>query len=218
MEKANLLLVEDSRIMAQTLKALLLKTGDYEVSLAINGVEALAKLKVQFFPIILTDLMMPEMDGFQLLQEAKNSKEMVSKENIDPIFLVISSLDQEQDIHRALSLGAYDVIPKPLAEDLFLAKMKNYYRLFQLMWEAEKRFQDIKKLNSEIMDSYENRLLESQCLTGAIEEQKEIYKTHVEIINQIQSLAEPIDGKEREEIMGQCKQFLELDNLGKGQQ
>ncbi|MBI5185031.1 MAG: response regulator [Nitrospinae bacterium] len=215
MNKAKLLIVEDSKIMAKRLHDALSKCESFEIVMAQNGLEALEKLKGEFFPILVTDLIMPVMDGFQLIEEVKNSRDVKREENIDHIIIVVSSMEHKEDIHRAIALGAYDFISKPMDIDLFLAKMKNYHRLYTLMLESEERYQKIKNLNSEIMDGYENRLLESQALTEAIEEQKNIYRKQVEIINDIQKMSESL-GKKGETIIEQCRRFLELDNLGKG--
>ncbi len=164
MDKVNLLLVEDDRAAAYQLGELLEDMEKFNVSRAIDGEEALKKLKEQFFPIILTDLMMPKMDGFQLIEEAKNSSEVKKVENIEQIFVVVSSLEEKKDIRRAISLGAYDVMPKPVDSELFKAKMKNYYGLYQLMQQAETRYRNLKKQNSELvklitqMQSIEKRI------------------------------------------------------------
>lgn len=215
MNKAKLLLVEDSKIMAKRLHDALSKCESFEIVLARNGFEALEKLKNEFFPIVVTDLLMPVMDGFQLIEEAKNSKDVKREENIDHIIIVVSSMEQKEDIHRAIALGAYDVIPKPIDMDLFLAKMRNYHRLYTLMLESEERYRKIRNLNSEIIDGYENRLLEGQALNEAITEQKNIYSKQVEIINDILKTSASL-GKKGETIIQQCRRFLELDNLGKG--
>ncbi len=208
-------MVEDDESMLILIEEYLKKMDCFEFFLARNGLEAFKQMKKEFYPIILTDLMMPEMDGFELIEKTKKSDDIVKKENIEQIFVVISALEKSKDIQRAINLGAYDVLPKPLDRDLFLAKMKNYCLLHELMTDSENRYQKIKEMNKEIIENYENRLLENQSLNEAIEKQKEIYRKQVEILNKIQSLAKTVTTPDGEEILKQCDLLLNLDNLGK---
>ena len=209
------MMVEDDESMLILIEEYLKKMDCFEFFLARNGLEAFKQMKKEFYPIILTDLMMPEMDGFELIEKTKKSDDIVKKENIEQIFVVISALEKSKDIQRAINLGAYDVLPKPLDRDLFLAKMKNYCLLHELMTDSENRYQKIKEMNKEIIENYENRLLENQSLNEAIEKQKEIYRKQVEILNKIQSLAKTVTTPDGEEILKQCDLLLNLDNLGK---
>tara|TARA_B100001964_G_scaffold239041_1_gene305645 strand:- start:1400 stop:2047 length:648 start_codon:yes stop_codon:yes gene_type:complete len=215
MKKIKLMMVEDDESMLILIEEYLKKMDCFEFFLARNGLEAFKQMKKEFYPIILTDLMMPEMDGFELIEKTKKSDDIVKKENIEQIFVVISALEKSKDIQRAINLGAYDVLPKPLDRDLFLAKMKNYCLLHELMTDSENRYQKIKEMNKEIIENYENRLLENQSLNEAIEKQKEIYRKQVEILNKIQSLAKTVTTPDGEEILKQCDLLLNLDNLGK---
>lgn len=215
MEKVKLLLVEDDENNLKLVGHFLKDIDFFEILTAANGLAGLELLKREFIPIIVTDLMMPGMDGFQMIAEAKRSQEVQRKENIDQIFVVISALNRHEDIHRAITLGAYDVLPKPLNRDLFTAKIKNYYNLHRLMVESEGRYQRSKKLNEEILESYENRQLENRALAEAIQRQKEIYLRQEEIIKKIQSLAMEPECKNCKAILEECDAFLELENLGK---
>jgi CheY-like chemotaxis protein len=214
MEKTKLLLVEDDENNLKLVRHFLKDIDFFEILTAKNGLQGLELLKKEFIPIIVTDLMMPEMDGFQMIEEAKRSPEVQRKENIDQIFVVISALNRHEDIHRAITLGAYDVLPKPLDRDFFAAKIKNYYNLHRLMKESEERYQRAKKLNEEILESYENRQLENRALVEAIQLQKEIYRKQEESIKKIQSLAAS-ECKNGKTILEECDAFLDMENLGK---
>lgn len=216
MEKTNLLLVEDDVHLQKLLRLYLRKNNDaFEIFTAGNGYEALEILKKTFIPIVVTDLMMPEMNGFRMIEEAKKSPEIIRRENIEQIFIVISSMSRQEDIHKAISLGAYDVLPKPLDESLFLAKIHNYYKLYQLMLESEARYQKAMKLNEEILEGHENRQLENRALTETIQRQKEIYRDQLNIIQRIQSLGMAPECKNCKAILAECEAFLKLENLGK---
>lgn len=216
MEKTNLLLVEDDEHLQKLLKLYLRKNNDaFEIFTAGNGLEGLEIMKKTFIPIVVTDIMMPGMNGFQMIEEAKKSPDIIRRENIEQIFIVISSMNQRENIHKAITLGAYDVLPKPLDESLFLAKVHNYYKLYQLMLESEARYRKAMKLNEEIIEGHENRQLENRALMETIQRQKEIYRDQLNIIQKIQSLALEPECNNCKAILAECESFLKLENLGK---
>lgn len=102
----KLLIIEDDNFFQKFYSSKLVEDG-YEVEVAANGEEGLVKV-TSFIPnIILLDLIMPKMDGFEVL---KNLKTMGIIGTI-PI-LVFSTLGQDDDIKKALSLGASDFVNK----------------------------------------------------------------------------------------------------------
>ncbi len=107
----------------------LLKPLNFKLTEAENGKEALVKAKQQPFDLILTDIMMPEMDGFEMLKQLRNDSE------IKHITTIISSASVS-DIDRTSSLdaGANDFLPKPVdAEELFIILAKH----LQLTWKYD---------------------------------------------------------------------------------
>ena len=107
----KILIAEDERPIAKALE-LKLKHEGYEVGVAFNGVEALESLKADAFDLVLIDIMMPEMDGFELLQKMKD-------DGITAPAIVLSNLSQVEDDQKAKELGAKDFFIKsntPLAD------------------------------------------------------------------------------------------------------
>ncbi|HWL54067.1 MAG TPA: response regulator [Chthoniobacteraceae bacterium] len=104
--KPTVLVVDDS-FTARTLQKSILETDGYEVQIAVDGKQALAMLQVQPFDAVVTDVQMPGMDGFQLLETMKGHPRL--KEI--PVVLV-TSLSSEEDQARGLSLGADAYIVK----------------------------------------------------------------------------------------------------------
>ncbi len=105
--KLSVLLVEDS-ITTRTQEKRILESGGYEVVTAVNGVEALGKLAMRLFDAVITDIMMPEMDGLTLtarIRQDKKYKEL-------PVILV-TTLASDEDKRRGLEAGANAYIPKP---------------------------------------------------------------------------------------------------------
>ena len=102
----SVLVVDDNR-MNRLKMARALKTGGYEVSEASGGQEAVEMLRSQVFDLVLLDLLMPELDGFHVLEQMK-SDQLLS--NIPVI--VVSAVDEREDVEKCLALGAVDYIAK----------------------------------------------------------------------------------------------------------
>lgn len=112
----KILIAEDDGFMAKLITSKLLEDG-FEVDTVINGKEASLKAKDNDYSLILTDLIMPVMDGFQLLTELKKNNNKV------PVF-VFSNLAQPEDEAEVMRLGAKNFLTKttPLKELLVLIK------------------------------------------------------------------------------------------------
>ena len=102
----KLLIVEDERALAEVLHSELIEAG-MEADIAADGEEAMTKLRAHKPDLVLLDLLLPKKDGFTVLQEMKNDPKLQ-----DIPTIVISNLGQDEDIKRALSLGAVDFFVK----------------------------------------------------------------------------------------------------------
>ena len=102
--KKRILVVDDEIPLARALELKLTHEG-LDVTLAYDGIEAIAALKKDYYDIVLLDLMMPQQDGFYVLEEVQRLK---IKTNI----IVSSNLSQPEDIDRATALGAVDYFVK----------------------------------------------------------------------------------------------------------
>ncbi|MFK7897643.1 MAG: sigma-54-dependent transcriptional regulator [Myxococcota bacterium] len=101
----SILVAEDERASAEYLKLLLEEKG-FEVRLAGNGVEALLALETGHFDLLITDLRMPSMDGFELLTHLAQRWP-----NLPAI--VLSANEDVEDVVEAVRLGAVNYLPKP---------------------------------------------------------------------------------------------------------
>lgn len=97
---------------------------DYELSVALDGETALESARENSPDIILLDVMMPGMDGYEVCKWLKNSPETF---NIPVIF--ITALSDEADEAKGLELGAVDYITKPFNPDLVRARLRNHLEL-----------------------------------------------------------------------------------------
>ncbi len=111
-EDLKVLLVDDYASIRRMLSKNF-KTLGITVEEAANGFEALSRLRNEPFDILFTDLVMPEMDGFELCEEVRKTSEIQTL----PI-VVISSHGENEYILKALRLGADDYVSKPIDADL----------------------------------------------------------------------------------------------------
>ena len=100
-EKAPTVLVVDDSFTARTLEKGILEVHGYNVVVAIDGVEALSKLRSEEVDLVISDIQMPRMDGLALLQEMKREERFSRL----PVILV-TSMNRAEDQERGLSLGA----------------------------------------------------------------------------------------------------------------
>jgi DNA-binding response OmpR family regulator len=103
----RILVVEDSRTQAESLRYILEKQG-YTVTLATNGSDALEQIKASRPELVLTDIVMPEMDGYELCHRIKTDKDLQSV----PVIMVTQLFDPV-DVVRGLEAGADNFIIKP---------------------------------------------------------------------------------------------------------
>ena len=106
--KQKILIIEDDEILSKVIKEEL-EENDFEVIQAFDGEEGLnaAQSKDKNPDLILLDIMMPKMDGFEVLQSIKANEDI---KNI-PVF-ILTVLGSDEDIKKGIQLGAKDYIVK----------------------------------------------------------------------------------------------------------
>lgn len=104
----SILVVDDSEVMRLILVMHLRRLLGVDVTQAVNGQDALAKLEQGRFDLVLTDMVMPEMDGAGLIREVR----MRLKSDI-PI-VIITTKGESKDRDRGVALGANDYLTKPV--------------------------------------------------------------------------------------------------------
>ncbi len=114
---ARLLLVDDNRVNRLLLSRLLTQLG-HQVEVAENGHQALKALRAQRFDLMLLDIEMPEMDGFEVLQRMKG--DLVLR---DLPVIVTSALEGMENVVRCIELGAEDYLSKPVNGVLLKARI-----------------------------------------------------------------------------------------------
>jgi len=102
--KKRILIIEDEKALAKALN-LRLKHDGYEVMAVNDGEAGLAAVQAQKFDLILLDLIMPKMNGFEVMSKLKAANSKI------PI-IIISNLSQKEDMEKAMELGAVDYLVK----------------------------------------------------------------------------------------------------------
>ncbi|WP_455211479.1 hybrid sensor histidine kinase/response regulator [Kaarinaea lacus] len=125
-QKFHLLVVDDNE-MNRDLISLQLRKQGYQISVAASGYQALELLETQKFDLILLDIMMPGMNGLDMLLEVRKKHSLLSL----PIIMVTAD-DLEESIIEALKRGANDYLVKPLNLPVAIARVKTQLTLKEL--------------------------------------------------------------------------------------
>ncbi len=112
------MLVVDDEMLNRTLLSVSLQSEGYAVETAENGQEALGLLRERSFDVILLDLLMPEMDGFEVLSQLKADPQL----RRIPV-IIISALDDMDSVIRCIEMGATDYLSKPFDPVLLRARV-----------------------------------------------------------------------------------------------
>ncbi|MGE3537454.1 MAG: response regulator [Candidatus Tectimicrobiota bacterium] len=126
---ATILIVDDDATNVALLESVLESAG-YTLLSARNGVEALALLARNTPDLILLDLMMPELDGFEVCRRVKASPHWC-----DIPIIILTALDDVDDYTRAIACGADDFMSKPFTFAVLLARVRGYLRARRAMLE-----------------------------------------------------------------------------------
>lgn len=129
-----------------------LAENDYKVFVAENGQAALSRAKLIEPDLILLDVMMPDMNGFELCRRLKEDD--ATKET--PI-IFMTALTEPSDIVRGLKAGAVDYITKPIQSEVMLARISTHLNLRKLQIELQATNQELTERNQEL-DAYAGTL------------------------------------------------------------
>jgi PleD family two-component response regulator len=117
--KKHILLVDDTQTVLMSEK-LMLRSEDYDISIAVNGMDALEKMDDNRPDLILLDIKMPEMNGIEFCRRVKSN----AKTSDIPIIMVTTKGEAEM-VKAAFSAGCNDYITKPITKLQLLTKVRN---------------------------------------------------------------------------------------------
>lgn len=115
----RILIADDNPQGVELLEAYLAET-DYEMQTAADGEETLRKVKTFQPDLILLDIMMPKISGFEVCKRVRRDPATA-----DIVVLMITALDQHSDIDRAVEAGTNDFITKPINKTELLLRVKS---------------------------------------------------------------------------------------------
>lgn len=121
-----------------------LSSLNYKVSMATSGRKALSMLENELPDLIILDIMMPVMDGFEFCSIIKSKK---ATKDIPVIFL--TALSETRDIVKAFNYGAVDYITKPFTREEFILRVKNHINIIYQQKLIKEQNQKLQSLNSE---------------------------------------------------------------------
>lgn len=119
MKKTRILVVDDELSIIKFLRANLEANG-FEVLTAMNGAEALQTFEMELSDLVILDIMMPKMDGFEVCRRIREWSQV-------PI-IMLSAIGSEQDKVKCLDLGVDDYITKPFGKDELIARVRAVMR------------------------------------------------------------------------------------------
>ncbi|MEY3866459.1 MAG: hypothetical protein RLZZ338_350 [Cyanobacteriota bacterium] len=165
--KRDILIVDDTPANLRLLTRILSCEG-YEVRVASSGKQALRSVESKPPSLIILDIMMPEIDGYQVCQQLKEKEDTC---NIPVIF--VSALDEVMNKVKAFELGGVDYITKPFEPIEVVARVENQLRLRELQLQLQEKNIELKLLltvtqainEASDVDTALNVILEQVCQT-----------------------------------------------------
>ncbi|MDM8515708.1 hybrid sensor histidine kinase/response regulator [Desulfobacterales bacterium HSG16] len=148
--KQLILIVDDEPTNLELMMQIL--GNNYRLAFATNGAEALKATEKLEPDIILLDIMMPEMDGYEVCRHLKTNEKTQSI----PVIFVTAKGETDDEI-RGLELGAIDYITKPVSPPIVKARIKNHLALKSALEEIERKNNMLEKQNNELIEASQLR-------------------------------------------------------------
>lgn len=114
--RIKILLVEDEKMLAEILSDTL-SDRNFDVRLAYDGIHALEAIKKEPFDVIVSDVMMPNLDGYSLAKKLRN-------EGFNTPILFLTALSATEDVVKGFETGGNDFLKKPFAIDELIVRVK----------------------------------------------------------------------------------------------
>lgn len=193
-QNASILIVDDTIYNVQLLSFLLMKQG-YEVQTAMSGLEALDKVGKQLPDIILLDIRMPDINGYEVCTRLKAN--LVTK---DVPIIFISSIEEPSEKVEAFSVGGVDYISKPFQLIEVLARIETHLRLCSLQKKLQEQNEQL-QLSSDVLSrslSQEREL--SQMKTDFISVVSHEFRTPLTTIQSASELLEHYEWSKEEQV------------------
>ncbi len=180
----KILVVDDNKENLYMLESLLRGYG-YDVKSAADGVEALKKAEREDFDMIISDILMPRMDGFQLCREIKKNRKL---KKIAFVFYT-STYTEPADQQFALSLGADRFIVKPAEPDVFIKILEEVIKSYETKklkpckTTIENETIYLKEYNERLIKKLEDKMVDLKTVNRNLKESERKYRELIENAN-----------------------------------
>ncbi|MBN1968773.1 MAG: response regulator [Candidatus Delongbacteria bacterium] len=161
-KKARILIVDDVTNNIQVLGQML-KEFRYNINIANNGVQALEVLSKTMPDLILLDVMMPEMDGYETIKHIRSNEKY---RDIPVIFLTAKS--EPEDVAKGFELGAVDYVTKPFNAIELMARVKNHLELKEAR-EIKSKIRQIEMYRAMVVTANHNIAQPLNVISGNLE-------------------------------------------------
>ncbi len=190
-KKAEILIVEDSLTQAELLRQLL-KENNFNVTHAENGKQALSILE-KFIPdLVISDIIMPEMDGYELCTRIKTDERLK-----DLPVILLTTLTDPEDVLNGLTCGADNFFTKPYQEDYLISqilqiisqpkiqKNENIRIMVEIFFAGKKRLITANQMQmlTLLLSTYESAVMQNRQLLRTQEELKQLNITLEDKVN-----------------------------------
>jgi signal transduction histidine kinase len=142
----TILLIEDELQLRENLQILLQSAG-YQVTTAANGVQGMQQIQEQAFDLVITDLVMPGMDGFQVMDDLR-------VHSPETVVVAITGYVSAESAIQALRKGAYDYLAKPLDVDLVHSVVARALEKVRLQKDLQRSLEKIKAREEQLLKTH----------------------------------------------------------------
>lgn len=220
MDKKKVLVVEDSELQAELLRRILTDAG-HDVTLGKNGKEGLEILRSERPTLIISDILMPVMDGYIMCRAVKDNKNLK-----DIPVMLLTVLTDAEDIIKGLEAGADYFVTKPFDPEYLVQKIKSLLE-GQIRLVQERKFIEIEytgkyyKIHSDpeqilklLLSTYENAVLQNKKLNQLQVELKLLNETLEEKVKErtAELMVEISERKKTEQELKETLDELKLSN------
>lgn len=191
----NILIVDDTPINLEVIVDFLDDAG-FGIRIARSGKSALKRIAYERPDIVLLDVLMPDMDGFETCRRLK-----ASEETCDIPIILMTSLASIEDKVNGFKAGAVDYVTKPLHQEEVLARIKTHLRLRDLTISLEEKNRQMQRSNQ----------IEKMRLFEAVSQQREQLRALTQKLTEIQETERTQLARELHDEMGQSLTAISLN-------
>lgn len=168
-QRVKILMVDDRPANLMSLRAILADQPDYELVMASSGEEALDRVLRENFAVILLDVAMPQMDGFETARLIKQRERSCKI----PIIFITASVYDMENIYRGYTVGAVDYLPKPVDPHAVRAKVDVFVALYRQAREIERQARLLQEIQAREQERLRRRADEAVAEMQRAEEARD---------------------------------------------